>query len=106
MPIGQRVMPKNLTPNKDKTTPTLSVESTMYYRMQKRKWRGKCTFKKASLLNDACRMKMAKKTAIIEKDGCEYTTMCTAIEALLPTVVCAVVYAELLPPCSVTVGRS
>ena len=61
MPTGQKVMPKNLTPNKDKTTPSLSVRSSMHYRLQKRKLRGKCTFKPASLLNDACRLKMAKE---------------------------------------------
>ena len=58
---GQKVMPKNLTPNKDKTTPKLSVDSTMYFRMQRRKWRGKCPFKETLLLNEACRMKMAEK---------------------------------------------
>ena len=59
LPRGQRVMPKNLTPNKDKTTPSLRVRSTMYHRMQKRKWRGKITFDPASLLNQACHLKMA-----------------------------------------------
>ena len=59
LPRGQRVMPKNLAPNKDKTTPSLRVRSTMYHRMQKRKWRGKITFDPASLLNQACHLKMA-----------------------------------------------
>ena len=59
LPRGQRVMPKNLTPNKDKTTPSLRVRSSMYHRMQRRKWRGLPTFDPASLLNEACHLKMA-----------------------------------------------
>ena len=87
LPRGQRAMPKNLTPNKDKTTPSLRVRSSMYHRMQKRKWRGKCTFKPASLLNEACRLKMANE---LPPNSSKRNML----------------YAELRNPCSVTVGRS
>ena len=82
LPRGQRVMPKNLTPNNDKTTPFLRVRSSMYHRMQKRKWRGKSTFDPASLLNEACRLKMADQLPLnATKKQRKSTTVCTASDA-------------------------
>ena len=58
---GEQIIPKNLAPRKDAATPSLAVKSKMYLRLQKRKQRGLCMVIKASLLNDACRMKMNEK---------------------------------------------
>ena len=65
---GSRVMPACVAPNKDLATPVCVTDSKIYSRLHQRKTRGvKIMDTKKSLLNDACRMKVAKKQPSVRR---------------------------------------
>ena len=53
---GHRVMPPNLAPGKDLSTPLVKGNSRIYHRLQQRKQRGLPLAETTSLFNAACRL--------------------------------------------------